>query len=82
MRLHFCKTVGLNRSLVYINNHDLQFLNNVYINKTKVLLSQTYVTLFMPFEFYCSIALIYLAFQSFHFERYLVKVIPETRYAH
>jgi hypothetical protein len=34
-----------------INNHDLQFLNNVYINKTKVLLSQTYVTLFMPFGF-------------------------------
>ena len=43
----------------YIYYWNLQFLNNVSINKTKVLLLQAYVTL----------ADYYLAFQSFDFDR-------------
>ena len=43
----------------YIYYWNLQFLNNVSINKTKVLLLQSYVTL----------ADYYLAFQSFDFDR-------------
>ena len=43
----------------YIYYWNLQFLNNVIINKTKVLLPQAYVTL----------ADYYLAFQSFDFVR-------------
>ena len=52
----------------------MQFLNNVIINKTKVLLPQVTVANFVcsvsVLWFYCSpILLNYLAFQSFDFER-------------
>ena len=56
----------------YIYYWNCQFLNNVIINKTKVLLSQAYLTL----------ADLLFGFPIFRFWPYLLKVIPETRCAH
>jgi hypothetical protein len=38
--------------------------------------------LFRPFDFIAPKTLIYLIFQSFDFERHLMKVITETRRVH
>jgi hypothetical protein len=40
------------------------------------------IILFRPFGFIAPKTLDYLTFQSFDFERHLMKVIPETRHAH
>jgi hypothetical protein len=53
-----------------------RFLNNVIINTTKVLLPQA--TLFRSFGFIAPKTLHYVTFQSFYFERHLMKDIPET----
>ena len=79
---------GLLDIIIYFWN--LQFLNNVIINKTKVLLPQA--ILFRHFGFIVPKALNYLGFQSFHFERtwwrlfwaYLMKAIlsvPDEGYS-
>ena len=51
----------------YIHYRNLQFLNNVINNKTKVLLPQAF--LFTLFGFIASKTLNYLAFQNFDIER-------------
>ena len=54
----------------YIHCWNLQFLNNVIINKTKVLLPYLILpTLFRPFGFIAPTTLNYLAFHSFDVER-------------
>ena len=60
---------------------NLQFLNNVIINKTKVLLLQSRVTL-ADFGFIVSKFFNYFAFQIFRFWAFLIKGVPERRRAH
>ena len=61
----------------------LQFLNNVFINRTKILFSQAYVTLaefgypVLVLLFYCSQNFKLFSFPIFRFWSYLMKVIPE-----
>ena len=71
----------------YIYYWNLQFLNNIIINKTKVLLLQAQVTLadfgyfVYALWFYCSQSVTLFDFAIFQFWSYL-KVIPETRRVH
>jgi hypothetical protein len=60
---------------VFLLNRNLPFLIHAFILKTKVLLSQVYVTLadvgfsFSPLIYLLPKILNYLAFQSFYYER-------------
>jgi len=67
---------------------NLQFLNNVIINRTKVLLPQNigdlskYWLSCLALWFYCSQKFKLFGFPIFRFWAHLMKVIPETRRPH
>ena len=72
----------------YIYYRNIQYLNNVIINKTKILHHQAEVTLaafgypVLVRWFHCSQNFKLFGFPIFRFWAYLMQVIPETRRAH
>ena len=68
----------------YIYYWNLQFLNNVIINKTNVIFPQAYMTLdvflailFRPFGFNAPRNFNHLSFQSFDFERIWLRLFQK-----
>jgi hypothetical protein len=81
--------LALTSFIRYIWYWNLEFLNNVIIIKTKVLLPQAWVTLAKcvrsslgPLVYLLRNFLILFGFPDFRLWEYLMKVIPETRHAH